>query len=150
MNYNHVNVTVGDENPSGELESNPVGKAGRMTPGALGAPDANAHCRYSGLVGLVMKGISWGPSDLTGGPVDQISMSLRSSYPDVQVERLSVTHAGDDDNVWYISRPTCNVELQLDSMPNGLPPFLLESDTVRERTDDVREAVELLTDWLRG
>jgi hypothetical protein len=94
-------------------------------------------------------GVPWGPSDLTGGPVDQIFVALDSLYPDVRIERLSVTHAADDDNVWFISRPTCDVELQLNSMSNGFPPFLLESDTVRERTDDVREAVELLTDWLR-
>ena len=38
MNYNHVNVTVGETNPFGEVVGNPVPKSGRMTPGALGAP----------------------------------------------------------------------------------------------------------------
>ncbi len=37
-NYNHVNVTIGETNPFGELTGNPVPKAGRMTPGALGSP----------------------------------------------------------------------------------------------------------------
>ncbi|WP_344126473.1 RHS repeat-associated core domain-containing protein [Luedemannella flava] len=36
MNNNHVNVTLGDNNPFGELENNPVAKADRMTPEALG------------------------------------------------------------------------------------------------------------------
>ena len=38
MNYNHVNVTIGDINPFGELEANPVAKRGRMASEALGTP----------------------------------------------------------------------------------------------------------------
>ena len=38
MNYNHVNVSLGETNPFGELEANPVPKAGRLAPDALGAP----------------------------------------------------------------------------------------------------------------
>ncbi|MGW4215209.1 polymorphic toxin-type HINT domain-containing protein [Lentzea sp. NPDC004789] len=38
MNYNHVNVSLGERNPFGEVEANPVPKAGRLAPEALGAP----------------------------------------------------------------------------------------------------------------
>jgi RHS repeat-associated protein len=38
VNYNHVNVTLGNSDPFSELEANPVAKGGRMTPDALGAP----------------------------------------------------------------------------------------------------------------
>jgi hypothetical protein len=38
MNYNHVNVTIGNTDPFSELQTNPVPKSGRMTPDALGGP----------------------------------------------------------------------------------------------------------------
>ncbi|WP_049649744.1 polymorphic toxin-type HINT domain-containing protein, partial [Kitasatospora sp. MY 5-36] len=38
LNYNHVNVTLGSSDPFGAIESNPVPKAGRLAPDALGVP----------------------------------------------------------------------------------------------------------------
>ncbi|MEV4283232.1 polymorphic toxin-type HINT domain-containing protein [Actinoplanes xinjiangensis] len=38
MNYNHVNIQMGSENPFGDLQNNPVPKANRMTASALGTP----------------------------------------------------------------------------------------------------------------
>ncbi|GJF32690.1 hypothetical protein KNE206_53900 [Kitasatospora sp. NE20-6] len=38
LNYNHVNVTLGSGDPFGAIESNPVPKAGRLAPDALGGP----------------------------------------------------------------------------------------------------------------
>ncbi|MEU8144245.1 polymorphic toxin-type HINT domain-containing protein [Nonomuraea sp. NPDC048901] len=37
-NYNHVNVTVGEGNPFGDVQQNPVPKKGRLAPEALGKP----------------------------------------------------------------------------------------------------------------
>ncbi|WP_146259318.1 hypothetical protein [Streptomyces tateyamensis] len=97
----------------------------------------------------MVKTVSWGPADITGGPVDEILAALRDAFPGLRIERLSVTRSGDDDNVWFISRKD-GLEVQLDSASNGEPPFLLESDTARERADEVGLAVETLTEWLRG
>ncbi|MFD3471338.1 hypothetical protein ACFWWM_34300 [Streptomyces sp. NPDC058682] len=93
--------------------------------------------------------ISWGPSDVTGGPLDEVLAALRGIFPDLRVERLSVTWPADDDNVWFISREG-GAEMQLDSHENGQLPFLLESDISRVEVDDAGLAVETLTAWLRG
>ncbi|GAA1788926.1 hypothetical protein GCM10009682_08730 [Luedemannella flava] len=95
------------------------------------------------------RGVLWNPTDRTGGPVDDILFALRKSYPGLQVVRLSVSHPADDDNVWFISLPPDGPELQLDSLPNGRPPFLLESDWARAQTADIEEAIEQLSEWLR-
>ncbi|MFD4393381.1 hypothetical protein [Kitasatospora sp. NPDC058478] len=95
------------------------------------------------------KTVSWGPNDNTGGPVDEIFAALREAFLGLRIERLSVSRASDDDNIWFISRED-GMELQLDSASNGEPPFLLESDVARERVDEVGTAVETLTEWLRG
>jgi hypothetical protein len=96
------------------------------------------------------KGVPWRPTDLVGGPVDHVFMALRDAYPGLRIVRLSVTHPADDDNVWFITPVDSDTELQLDSMPNGYPPFLLESDHARERADEVAVAVDILSEWLRG
>jgi hypothetical protein len=98
----------------------------------------------------VPRGTPWGPNDVTGGPVDELLMALRNSFDGLKVERLSVAHLADDNNVWFITETTRNIDVQLDSMPDGRPPFLLESDDARTRADDVSEAVEVLSGWLRG
>ncbi|MEU7832984.1 MULTISPECIES: hypothetical protein [unclassified Nonomuraea] len=94
------------------------------------------------------EGLSWGADDLVGGPVDKIFAALRKAFADIEVERISKTHAADDDNVWFIRRRSGAIELQLDSMPNGDPPFLLESDSGRAGTSSVEEAITLLISWL--
>lgn len=94
--------------------------------------------------------VVWGPADLTGGPVDEIFADLRRSFDDIHIERLTVTHPADDDNVWYITRVGRRGELQLDSAPGGAPPFLLESESERGRAGDVTTAVGKLTEWLNA
>jgi hypothetical protein len=98
----------------------------------------------------VTRGVAWGPGDLTGGPIDEVFNALRRSFSDIRIEHLSVTHPADDDNVWFISRMGAGIELQIDSMPNGAPPFLLESDSGRARTEDASEAIQRLTEWLHA
>lgn len=92
--------------------------------------------------------ITWDSSDLTGGPVDHIFAALRTAFPDIHIRRISMTHAADDDNVWFIKRQSGTVELQLDSTSSGNPPFLLESDTERASTENATEAIEIATSWL--
>jgi hypothetical protein len=96
----------------------------------------------------VTPGIAWGPTDRTGGPIDEVFAALRRSSPDIRIERLSVTHAADDNNVWFIVHPSGNARFQIDSMPNGAPPFLLESANARGQADEVGEVIETLTEWL--
>jgi hypothetical protein len=98
----------------------------------------------------VSRGIPWGPNNVTGGPVDQLFIALRNSFDGLKIERLSVPHAADDNNVWFITETSRNIDVQLDSMPDGALPFLLESDDARTRTEDVSVAVEVLSEWLRG
>lgn len=96
------------------------------------------------------RGATWGSADLTGGPIDEVFAALRRAFPDVKIERLAVTHSADDDNVWFISRMGKSYSLQIDSMPNGEPPFLLESDASQRRTDNAVEAIHILTEWLEN
>ena len=90
-----------------------------------------------------------GLNHFVDGPVGLIVAAVRQVFPDLEVRRLAVTHAGDENNVWFITRPASSVELQLDSMPDGAPPFLLESDANRDRTSDAEEAAHLMISWLR-
>jgi hypothetical protein len=95
------------------------------------------------------RGVPWGPGDLAGGPVDQIFSALRQAFRELRIERLSVVHPADDNNVWFIAQVNGDIEVQLDSMPNGYPPYLLESDHAQERTEEVGVAIETLSSWLR-
>jgi hypothetical protein len=99
---------------------------------------------------VVTQGVAWEPADLTGGPIDEVFAALRRSFSDIRIERLSVTHPTDDNNVWFITRASVGTELQIDSMPNGAPPFLLESDSDGARTEDASEAIQRLTEWLHA
>jgi hypothetical protein len=110
--------------------------------------DGEEHHHWSERTPVVTRGIDWGSSDVTGGPVDEVFAALRRSFADLKIERLTVAHPADDDNVWFITRGT--VELQIDSMPDGAPPFLLESESERERAEDADAAIERLTEWLRA
>src|SRR5690606_4801797 len=91
---------------------------------------------------------TWGLDELTGGPLDAIISALRTEFPDLRVERLQVTHPADDDNVWFVSRPPLDGDIQIDTRPDGRPPFLIESDRGRVSTHDVDEAAGLLRRWL--
>ncbi|BCB83154.1 hypothetical protein Psuf_004670 [Phytohabitans suffuscus] len=92
---------------------------------------------------------TWKPTDRVDGPLDRVFDGLRATFPELWVERLRVTHAADDDNVWYLGRQGSDLEIQIDSAPGGAPPFILESETALETVDDVRTALERLSEWLR-
>lgn len=93
-------------------------------------------------------GVAWGPEDLTGGPIDDVFAALRARFGDLWVERLRVTHAGDDDNLWYLGRHGSDGNVQIECGPSWRPPYTLESDTAREEVVEVRDAVATLGEWL--
>jgi hypothetical protein len=112
-------------------------------------PAAESLSAVRGELVSVVKTVFWGPADTTGGPLDEVFDFLRAVFPELRIERISLTRPADDNNVWYLSLRGSR-EVQLDSAPNGEPPFLIESDFARERTNETARAVEILTEWLRG
>jgi len=64
------------------------------------------------------------------------------------VSRLAVTHSADDDNVWFIRTPGGEVEVQIDSHPNGEPSFLETDQHSQVTATTVREAVDIIERWL--
>ena len=58
--------------------------------------------------------------------IDQISAQLEGAIRDVQIRQLQVTHAADDDGLWFITIPGKPGEVQIEST-NGTCPFLIES-----------------------
>lgn len=81
--------------------------------------------------------------------IEVVLSELGRCSSSITIERLRVTHAADDDNLWFI-RAGPSVEVQIASRPNGEPPFLIEGDNRTERveTSDVAEAVEQILSWL--
>ena len=66
-------------------------------------------------------------------PVDAVFSQVQQAIPDVNLERLAVTHPTDDDTVWWIwigpgLRDICQRSVQIDTAPSGGPPFLVEGD----------------------
>jgi hypothetical protein len=72
---------------------------------------------------------------------------LRRRVPGLVVERLQVTHPEDDDNVYFICDPRGLDRVQIDTRPNGQPPFLIEADE-RYETNDATQASAIIHDWL--
>jgi hypothetical protein len=88
-------------------------------------------------------------------PVDRVFGVVQRATPGVTIERLIVTHPGDDDNVWRLSvgpQPwaTGQRNVQIDTAPGGTPPFLVEGDDEGQRleTSDPAEAAEAILRWL--
>jgi hypothetical protein len=77
------------------------------------------------------------------------SRSYAARLPTIRIERLKVKHPADDDNVWFI-KTDGRFEVQLDSDPDGKPPFLIEGDLPDQRreTAKVEEATNLILNWL--
>jgi hypothetical protein len=85
------------------------------------------------------RGRPWGPDDLIGGPVDEVFAAVRRAVPGLTVERLKVTHAADDDNVYFLGDERGLDRVQVGTAPGGEPPFLIEADD-RVEVSDVAEA----------
>jgi hypothetical protein len=89
----------------------------------------------------------WTASDRTDGPVDQVFDQLRRKVPGLIVERLQVTHAADDDNLYFVGDEYGRDRIQIETAPNGEPPFLIENGG-RSQTSDTAEAVIHIDRWL--
>jgi hypothetical protein len=87
---------------------------------------------------------------LTGGPIDAVFAALRTARPDSHVERLTVTHPADDDNLWYISVPGVPDDVQIECHPEGRPPFLIEGNGADQvvSTSDADQAAATILAWL--
>ncbi|MGC0423511.1 hypothetical protein [Embleya sp. AB8] len=84
------------------------------------------------------RGRLWGPADRSGGPLDDVLGGARRLLRGLTVERLRVTHPGDDDNVYFLSVGSARV--QVDSGPHGQAPFIVEG-LIRTDTPDPAEAL---------
>ncbi|OLF18918.1 hypothetical protein BU204_03400 [Actinophytocola xanthii] len=86
----------------------------------------------------------------TDGPVNAVFAALQTSRPEIQIERLTVTHPADSDDLWFISVPDRPEDVQLECYPHGQPPFLVEGDGTHQvlTTSDANEAAETVLAWL--
>jgi hypothetical protein len=64
--------------------------------------------------------------------------------PDLVVERLEVTHPGDDDNVYFLGKGTRYDLVQVDTRESGQPPFLIETDDEAHNTSGHAHATALV------
>jgi hypothetical protein len=90
------------------------------------------------------RGRIWTAADRTGGPLDELLDQLRAQTPGLIVERLRVTHAADDDNVYFIGDGGGLDRVQLYTAPDGQPTFYIESGGLH-KTADVSEAADTIT-----
>ena len=88
-----------------------------------------------------------GPDDLVGGSLDEVFAGVRRAVPGLIVERLRVTHPGDDDNVYFLGDERGPVRVQVDTFPDGEPPFVIEARD-RVETSDVAAAIAVICAWL--
>lgn len=94
--------------------------------------------------------IPWPASEQAGGPIDEVPAAARQRFPDVVVERWTGKFPADDDNVWFLNRSGVT-EVQIDTSPEGMPPFVIESDDEpMVRAGDVREGITVVLRLFEG
>lgn len=91
---------------------------------------------------------SWGSADQTSGPFDEILHRVRAAIPELRVERLVGTWQADDDNVYWLQH--AGIEVQVDTLPDGGLPVLVETDNSRLEAGTVEAAASLIIDLLGG
>jgi hypothetical protein len=89
----------------------------------------------------------WQANARTGGSVDNVFVALRRDVPELLIERLSAAHPGDDDNVYFLGTRAHPDLVQIDTAPNGQPPFLVEA-AERLDTSDAEQAADAARTWL--
>jgi hypothetical protein len=89
-------------------------------------------------------------------PVDRVFALVREAVPDAKFERLRVTFPAGDDNVWWVwvgpePRTVGQRSVQIDTHPDGTPPFFIEGDDEPRKTlttSDASQAAEAIVRWL--
>jgi hypothetical protein len=85
--------------------------------------------------------------------IDDIIAAIQQRLPDAEVEQLRVTHAADDDGIWYFKLPHDTKDISLESSL-GTCQFLVEhsdSPAPTERSEHAQtadEAVERVVAYL--
>ena len=82
--------------------------------------------------------------------VEEIIRLINDAAPSVVVRQLQVRNPGeDDDGLWFLTRPGCEFEVQIESS-TGMCPFLIETDEndVRYKTDSVEDTVRRIANLL--
>jgi len=85
---------------------------------------------------------TWGANDRTGGPIDDVLRRVRGGVSEIHVERLVGTWSADDDNVSWIRH--ADAEVQVDTLPGGALPALVETDSGRHTAVTVEAATSLI------
>ncbi len=81
--------------------------------------------------------------------IDQIIQLVKRADPAVDFQQLTIKHPADDDGLWFVTRPECEFEVQIESS-TGMCPFMIETDEsdTRITATSVSEAVMGLTKLL--
>ena len=90
---------------------------------------------------------AWTADHRTGGPLHEVLDAVRAQVPWLVIQRLTVTHPADDDNVYFLGDAEDYNRVQVDTSPSGQPPFLIEG-TQRLETSDKAEAIATIVTWL--
>ena len=82
--------------------------------------------------------------------VDRIIDEVTASLPGVLFEQLRVTHAADDDGMWFFQLPVDGNEVQIESS-TGDCPFLIEHNASDESyiATSVSDASAKVIEWLQ-
>ncbi len=66
------------------------------------------------------------------------------------VRRLNRVHSGEDVNLWFVTRPDSQNEVQIETPPTGKGPYLVKGNFPGQRmvAVDEEEAVRVITEWL--
>jgi hypothetical protein len=85
-----------------------------------------------------------------GTDIEDIVRGVRVRLPEATCEQLSVSHAADDDGLWFFSLPGSDREVQIESS-TGRCPFLVETNGSDERVtaSSVSEVVDCVVRLLQ-
>lgn len=83
-------------------------------------------------------------------PIEAVLGAVCARVRGVRIDRLTTKHPADDDNLWFISRSPDELKVQIESHPDGQPPFQIEGDGHGQRVEvaTVDEAIRVIQAWL--
>ncbi len=82
--------------------------------------------------------------------LDEVIRLVRLRLPEVAWQQVPVSHAADDDGLWFFWGPTWRGEVQIESS-TGTCPFVVETDKHdgRRTTNTPAETADTVVAWLR-